>query len=304
MPALIGLLIGVVGTLGVQALRSPAAPTGPGADPTSTEVSIPTGDIDPTRQQGIERLIGQIEASVRELDQQPDILPAEDPERQLLFRHPRGDRWLLVLGRARPDDRDRWTVASIRSGPDPLTGEAPERGIAIEGTFDLPGAQGIEAAEFNELGSVGMLLTRSASRARGPGDLYRLIPGEQHARKIDEAVFRFALAPDGDAVVYERALDPTEPLGERELKIFHASNNEALAVRSFEFPREQIGQLGPWGPGGVYLELTLERYGEGFKPESVLRYSLDPFNPTNFAPMNSGQPEEAVSPGVEAGGEG
>lgn len=296
--AIVGAIVGCLLTLAARpGGPAPARPGGDESPGSETGTSAPLRDAmdgtsSPIQEQGAAMLRQQIEAQMAAMKQDPGRIDAEDPDRQYVFPDRTGKRWLVLLGRARPDDRDRWTAAIVRAAKDPMSGQAPEGGLAVEGSFELPGAMGIEGAAFNETGSIAMVLTRSHSRARAPGDLYRLVPGERHARHVDEAVFKFALSPGGDSAVYQRALDPEETLGARELKIFHASRQESQVVRSFDYPREQLGSLGPWGPGGVFVELTVERYGDGFRPESVVKYTLDPFNPSNFNPVG-GQSEAA-----------
>ncbi len=281
VPALLGVVVGAMGTLVATKSDQPTPP--PGSTPSAGSPGSPGSQLDPLQREGFDNLRAQIESQIQGMD--PDRIPTEDQDRQFVFRFGKRNRWLLAVGRARPEDTDRWSVALARTEKDPVYGELPDAGLAIDAVFDLPGALGIEGGAFNETGSIAALLTRSRSRARAPGDLYRLVPGEGYARKVDDNVFRFALAPDGDSLVYERAVHPEQDFGERELKIFHASQDTVAVLRSFAYPKEQLGRLGPWGPGGVFLELTIDRYGDGIGPPNTTTFTLDPFNPTNFVPV-------------------
>lgn len=288
----VALLLGAcLGALGTSSL----GPSGPG--PAATAPASPEPDrsnLTDTQRIAVANLESQVDAALQTLKEEPDLFPTEDKSRRLILKHPAQERWLFGFGVARPDAADRWSLAVVRAGKDPLAGTLPKQGLDIEAVFEIPGAQGMEAAAFNETGSVALVLTRSVSRAKPPGELFRLVPGEAHARRIDSNVFRFTLAPDGDAIVYERSVQPGDDFGPRELKIYHASRGRTQLIKPIAFPKEQLGALGPWGPGGVYLGLSLVRYGSAsLAPESVTSYTLDPFNPSNFTEL--GKP--AASPG-------
>lgn len=286
--ALAGALLTYVATRPIHA-EAPE-PDGP---PLATKPILGDDDgLTDMQRQGFARLKQQILADVQGLPGSDDQIPAEDEDRRFVVRHPEKPVWLMALGRARPAERDKWTVAVVDT-------EA-EAGLGVRASYELPGANGIETAAFNAFGSVAILLTRKDSRARPPGDLYRIVPGENRATKVDEGVFKFTVSGDGDALVYERALDPEVPLGARELKIFHASREQSQVVASYEYPKEQVGQLGPWGPGDVFLEVKVDRYGETFGPPKTSSYTLDPFNPENFS-LTDGEDEGGGSEGDDDG---
>jgi len=286
----IGLILGAVLTWGLRAPvpgeRPPppteAAPGNPGqpagGGPDLSELTF-------EQQQALAMQNAQVDQILQDMENNPGRLPAEDEDRRFLYRLEDPGRWLLITGRARAEKLTAWTAAVLRDGPDSLTGEPPEQGLAVEAVFTLPAAKSIETGAFAKTGSVAIVLTRKQNRGQGPGTLVRLVPGEGHGQVIDQDVFRFALAGDGDALLYEKAADPAELLGERELRIYHASRSEAKTVRTFAFPQEQIGDLGPWDPSGVFVNLSIETYEEGSFEPVVERYKLDGFNPTQLVPI-------------------
>lgn len=268
-------------------------PPGEGPRPAPPTATVPAGQDGPavdtsnlshSQAQGVAMLQAQINAQLEQFEQNPDRIPAEDEDQRMLFRHQATGRWVLLLGRTRAEKKSAWTASILRDGPDSLTGERPEKGLAVDASFELPGAEGIETVEISATGSVVLVLTRRHFRGQGPGDLIRLVPGEGHGRVIDHDVFRFSLARDGDALLYERAASSDELHGKREVKLFHASRSETKQVREFEYPKVQVGELGPWDDNGVFVNLSIVEYAGGFEPSKIERFKLDGFNPTQLIP--------------------
>lgn len=265
----------------------PVRPTSKPVSPAATSKVDPDsplggddGDLSPIQLQALAMHRQQADALVQEIMANPDRISAEDDDQRFVFAHPVRTRWLLLTGRARPEESNRWT-ASLLVADD----EAARESLKVEAHFELAGAASIDSAQFNETGSVAYVLTRTHHRGQPPGDLIRLVPGERHGKVIDTDVYRFVMAPDGDAVLYEKAADPADLLGRRDLRIYHASREEAQTIRSFAFPKEQIGDLGPWAPSGVFVRVSTETYGEGFEPASVDHFTIDAFNPTQLVPV-------------------
>lgn len=307
----IGFLLGAGLTWLV--LQEPMPNKNPGLAPTPTptgpaQVEAETGGDGTVRlhmqggtfqqQQSIKMMEQQFNAQIQLMNQNPGLIPAEDDDLRYRFFHAPSNRHLLLLGRAHPEDRDRWTALVARTGPSPFTGEAPEQGLVVEASFELGGAHAMETAAFSESGHVMMVLTRAHNRGQGPGDLIRLVPGESHAKRIDTDVFRFLLSPDGDAVIYERATDPEDHLGPRELKLFHASRRETHQILEYAFPRTQLGVLGPWDSSGVFADLSVLHFEDGFEPSSEEHYKIDGFNPTKLIPVPQ-EEEASASQGEE-----
>jgi hypothetical protein len=270
--------------------RPPATPTGPAAIRTGTtpdgKFKISTKNMTAEQAQSMMLMQQQIDGAIQMMEMNPGRIPAEDEAMRFDFAHPTTGRHLLVLGRAQGGGADHWNATVVRTGKDPLSGDAPKNGLEIEASFELGGAESMETATFSEGGNVGRLLTRAHNRGQAPGDLIRLAPGEDHARKIDTNVFRFTLSPDGDVVLYERAVNSEDLLGKRELKLFHASSGEIHRIQGFDYPKVQIGTLGPWDETGVFADLTIQEYLDGFEPSSTKRYRLDGFNPTKLIPLD------------------
>lgn len=297
LAAVTGLLVGA--GLTWMAMTDSGAPNLPRPEPTRTSPSAtskvdpdsPLGgeddDLSPLQVQALAMHRQQADQLVQEIMANPDRISAEDDDQRFVFPHPVRTRWLLLTGRARPQESNRWT-ASLLVAQD----EAVRDSMKVEAHFELAGAASIDGAQFNETGSVAYVLTRTHHRGQPPGDLIRLVPGEKHGQVIDADVFRFVMAPDGDAVLYERATDPEDLLGQRELKIYHASRKEAAVIRSFDYPKEQIGDLGPWDPSGVFVRVNTETYGSGFEPASIDHFTLDAFNPTKLVAVDPPEAEE------------
>jgi hypothetical protein len=291
-----GLLIGAGLTWMVMtdsgAPNKPVRPEPTKTSPAATSTvdpSSPLGgdqDLSAIQVQALAMHRKQADALVEEIMANPDRISAEDDDQRFVFPHPVRTRWLMLTGRARPQEQNRWT-ASLLTAAD----ESVRESLVVEAHFELAGAASIDSAQFNETGSVAYVLTRTHHRGQPPGDLIRLVPGENHGKIIDQDVFRFVMAPDGDAVLYERATDPKDLLGKRELKIYHASRQEGLVIRDFSFPKEQIGTLGPWDPSGVFVRVSTETYGSGFEPASVDHFTLDAFNPTKLVPVETPETE-------------
>lgn len=308
-----GLTFVVMNEPGPSSRPKPPTPV-PSASPVRLEgedgASTPGDELladamNPAAANFLAQMQAQAESTIAMIESNPDRLPAEDEDRRFIFPHESGKRWLALLGRMRAEEQDRWTAAFLRAGLDRLTGEEPEGGLAVTASFELPAAESIEGAEFNETGSIAMVLTRTHHRGQPPGDLIRLVPGEAHGKRIDKDVFRFCLAPDGDAVLYERAADPDDLLGKRELKIYHASRSEGLVIKTFDFPREQVGTLGPWDPTGVFVNLDVQVYAGGFEPSEVTAYTIDAFSPEQLVKVEpvggADGGDDSAATGAESG---
>ena len=56
-------------------------------------------------------------------------------------------------------------------------------------------------------------------------------------------------------------------------------------VKTFDFPKQQVGELGPWDPSAVFVNLSVDTYSDKFVPDKTERFTLDAFNPTQLVPV-------------------
>lgn len=290
---LVGAILMYVGSPKVPANDPHAGhnhPPGQHPSPTkATEKSGAAGDLNYAEQRFYETQKMQTKIILEELRRNPGRIPAEGKDLLRVFPHPDKKIWFTLFGQAEADSAPSWVGALVHQDPGRL-GDLSD-GLRLESHFALPPAEEIEKGKFNGTGSVFVLLTRKYERGQPPGQLIRIVPGEDQAQIVDEDVFDFALSPDGDAILYQKAIASDDLLGPRELKVYHGSQAEGASLRKLSYPKEQISEIGPWDPSGVFVSLTILTFEGGFEPTKTERFTVDAFNPTKLIPVETSSAE-------------
>lgn len=128
----------------------------------------------------------------------------------------------------------------------------------------------IDTPTWTKEGTYLAFIVRRLSLMEVGGDLWILRVAEPFARRIDQNVTKFAIAPEGMRWVYERLREP-DLHAPRDLIAadFSQDTPRTRVVEPLEYPTFQLEELGPWGVGTA-IPYTVADYREGLdRPRRV-----------------------------------
>ncbi len=175
------------------------------------------------------------------------------------FPSPSGNFLLTALSRTSPNPMDRWLLMVMSA-----------KTMKMRAVFDFLDAFGIERVQWLDDNRF-ILLSQCQNLSGPPGRLYEFNLVRERAVLLDDFVWRFEIAENGDDIIYERSDDPTEPYGLRKLHHLKMSNRDRKFVYQVRHPAVQFGKLGPFEAGGSFIKFEINTYGDdSFEPKKEI----------------------------------
>ena len=202
--------------------------------------------------------------------------------------NPDGRLAALALSRDEKGE-NRWSVLILNSTT-----------LEVTQVYDFIKAYHLNRMEWSPDGGYLLVLAEDVNLSGPPGSLSVIDPTTKQAFVIDRGVFQYALSPKAQELVYEKAVNPDEPFGKRE--IYHSSFEKLLAtlrdpqvstqatpkqhaelvrqqathrLLELDYPKEQLEGFKSWSGDGKSLHMTVYRYGAGATRAARVRFVLD-----------------------------
>lgn len=177
--------------------------------------------------------------------------------------HPEGTRWQIhVYSSVRPA-----TAGPVAPGSGP--------GLELLATYDVLRAHQITASQWSSDGEYLAVLSQTESLTRPGGELVVMMPGRAMAKRIDTAVFRFAMSPDGQHLVYEKARSAQDLLGAHDVVHMDGATGQPRVIHPLAYPTWQVERLGPFQAGSPKVEAALADYSGGLARQRIVTGHLD-----------------------------
>ena len=176
---------------------------------------------------------------------------------------PGGGHLLVALSRTSPEIMDRWLFLVLEP-----------RTFTVTTVFDFLSALGIEKLAWLDENRF-VVLARTKSLAGPPGPLWyvNLVSGKAEA--LADLVWKVAVSPSGDDLVYERQENPDEPYGDRSIWPARLSTGERTQIRKVTHPTTQFGLVGPFEAEGTFCRFAVDTYGTDSFVPSRTEYCYD-----------------------------
>jgi hypothetical protein len=197
----------------------------------------------------------------REIDDAIRAISARERDRIVIGARPvehvvaRGPGGLVALAYARETpDGILWPILVLRGGGQRL---------AVVAALDFLRAFRIDRMEWGGGGAYLAVLTQSDSLAGPGGQLAIIMVESARAKHVDDGVFSFTMSRDGRHLVYQRAKDPANLHGPREIVHSDGVSGERRVVAELDYPTVQLARLGALDAAAGRVPVKLRDYTQG-----------------------------------------